>query len=78
LIITLVFWENRQFFRRKLSKIAENCDHNIDPRLTQVILLKRYHPIPWQDSISRPKAPVSSVAGRDDTITYNMPWFVIE
>jgi hypothetical protein len=21
----------RQFFRRKLAKIAENCDHNIDP-----------------------------------------------
>jgi hypothetical protein len=31
LIITLVFEEKRQFFRRKLSKIAENCDHNIDP-----------------------------------------------
>jgi hypothetical protein len=27
----IVFWEKRQFFRRKLSKIAENCDHNIDP-----------------------------------------------
>jgi hypothetical protein len=27
------FWEERQFFRRKLSKIAEDCDHNIDPRL---------------------------------------------
>jgi hypothetical protein len=26
------FWEERQFFRWKLSKIAENCDHNIDPR----------------------------------------------
>jgi hypothetical protein len=26
------FWEKRQFFRRKLAKIAENCDHNIDPR----------------------------------------------
>jgi hypothetical protein len=25
------FWEKRHFFRRKLSKIAENCDHNIDP-----------------------------------------------
>jgi hypothetical protein len=31
LIITLVFEKKRQFFRRKLSKIAENCDHNIDP-----------------------------------------------
>jgi hypothetical protein len=26
------FWEKRRFFRRKLAKIAENCDHNIDPR----------------------------------------------
>jgi hypothetical protein len=26
------FCEKRQFFRRKLSKIAENCDHNIGPR----------------------------------------------
>jgi hypothetical protein len=23
--------EKRQFFRRKLGKIAENCDHNISP-----------------------------------------------
>jgi hypothetical protein len=30
LIITLVF-EKTPFFRRKLAKIAENCDHNIDP-----------------------------------------------
>jgi hypothetical protein len=29
--------------------------------------LKSDHPIPWRDSISRPIAPVSSVAGRDDT-----------
>jgi hypothetical protein len=46
------FWEKRQFFRQKVSKIAKNCDHNIDP---------------WQDSISRPMAPISSVAGGDDT-----------
>jgi hypothetical protein len=25
------FLEKRQFFPRILSKIAENCDHNIDP-----------------------------------------------
>jgi hypothetical protein len=25
------FGEKREFFRRKLSKIAENCDHNIGP-----------------------------------------------
>jgi hypothetical protein len=27
----ICFLEERQFFRRKLGKIAENCDHNIDP-----------------------------------------------
>jgi hypothetical protein len=27
------FSRKRQFFRRKLSKIADNCDHNIEPRL---------------------------------------------
>jgi hypothetical protein len=31
LIITLVF-EKTPFFRRKLAKISENCEHNIDPR----------------------------------------------
>jgi hypothetical protein len=30
-IITLVSEKNTNFFRQKLSKIAENCDHNIDP-----------------------------------------------
>jgi hypothetical protein len=30
-IITLVFEINANLFRRKLGKIAENCDHNIDP-----------------------------------------------
>jgi hypothetical protein len=25
------FWDKRHFFRRILGKIAENCDHNIDP-----------------------------------------------
>jgi hypothetical protein len=35
LIITLVFEKKRQFFRRKLSKIAENCDYNIDPGLAE-------------------------------------------
>jgi hypothetical protein len=29
-IITLVFEKNANFCR-KLAKIAENCDHNIDP-----------------------------------------------
>jgi hypothetical protein len=34
--ITLVFEKNANFFRRKLLKIAENCDHNIDPRLGEI------------------------------------------
>jgi hypothetical protein len=33
LIITLVFEKNAKFFRRKLAKIGENCDYNIDRRL---------------------------------------------
>jgi hypothetical protein len=32
MIITLVF-EKTPIFCRKLAKIAENCDHNIDPRM---------------------------------------------
>jgi hypothetical protein len=31
LIITLLFEKSAKFVRRKLSKIAENCDHNIGP-----------------------------------------------
>jgi hypothetical protein len=31
LIITLDFEKNANFFGQKLAKIAENCDHNIDP-----------------------------------------------
>jgi hypothetical protein len=31
LIISMVLKEKRQFFRRKLSKIAENYDRIIDP-----------------------------------------------
>jgi hypothetical protein len=27
------FLEKRQFIRRKLSKIAENCDYNIEPSI---------------------------------------------
>jgi hypothetical protein len=29
----LVFEKNANFFAEKSAKIAENCDHNIDPRL---------------------------------------------
>jgi hypothetical protein len=35
MIITLFFLEKRQFCRRKLAKIAENNDHNIDPWFRQ-------------------------------------------
>jgi hypothetical protein len=35
LIITLVFEKNAKLFRQKLSKIAENCDHNMDPRFEE-------------------------------------------
>jgi hypothetical protein len=37
--ITLVF-RKTPFFRRKLAKIAENCDHNIDPSLAETEIRK--------------------------------------
>jgi hypothetical protein len=42
------FREKRQFFRGILAKIAENCDHNIDPGRFR----KKYRPI---SSTSSPK-----------------------
>jgi hypothetical protein len=27
----IAFLRKTQFFRRKLAKLTENCDHNIDP-----------------------------------------------
>jgi hypothetical protein len=39
-IITLGF-EKNAFFRRKLAKIAENCDHNFDPRPPGLFELKK-------------------------------------
>jgi hypothetical protein len=35
------FWVKRQLFRWKLSKIAENCNHNIDPRSTNIMIVHR-------------------------------------
>jgi hypothetical protein len=29
---SICFGKNANVFRRKLAKIAENCNHNIDPR----------------------------------------------
>jgi hypothetical protein len=34
LTISLFFEKTPIFFRRKLAKLAENCDHNIDPRFS--------------------------------------------
>jgi hypothetical protein len=39
-IITLVYEKNAKFFCRKWVKIAENCDHNIDPYLDKIDVLK--------------------------------------
>jgi hypothetical protein len=36
------FWEKRQFFLRKLSKIPENCDHNIDPWMRFIQFLSNF------------------------------------
>jgi hypothetical protein len=36
------FWEKRQFFRRKLSKIEKNCDHNIDPFTPNLVPTESY------------------------------------
>jgi hypothetical protein len=34
-IKTLLFEKNANFFRKKLAKIAEKCDHDIDPWSTR-------------------------------------------
>jgi hypothetical protein len=47
-IITLFFWEKRQFFRLKSVKIAKNCDHNIGPRTIKTAE-KSYHQLPSLD-----------------------------
>jgi hypothetical protein len=39
LIITLAVKKNAIFFAKKLAKIAENCDHNIDPWLLNTICI---------------------------------------
>jgi hypothetical protein len=45
-------------------------------------IFQNYHPVPWRDSISRPIAPVSSVAGGDDTASlrrqgmFNIPLYI--
>jgi hypothetical protein len=51
MIITLIFEKNANFLRRKLPKIAENCDHNIDPR---VVFLKEKNGGKTNRSVSVP------------------------
>jgi hypothetical protein len=44
LITAMAFDKNDNFFRRKIAKIAENCDHNIGPRSDLLFLLVRRNP----------------------------------
>jgi hypothetical protein len=49
------FCEKRQFFRRKLSKIAENCYHNIDPwspGTTATLFLQKICPTRGLETVS--------------------------
>jgi hypothetical protein len=76
LTITLVFEKNANFFRRKLTKIAENCDHNVDPWLFDDTWLwfdsKQSGSLTLRDVISRvarwfvfkPKTPIWVNFGR--------------
>jgi hypothetical protein len=50
----LSFSRTDKAFQEKISEIYD-------------FIFKKYHPIPWRDSISRPIAPISSVAGGDVT-----------
>jgi hypothetical protein len=45
---------------------------------TKLVFLKSYHPIPRRDSTSRPIAPVSSVAGGDNTTRQHHQGFTEE
>jgi hypothetical protein len=48
------FWEKRQFFHRKLSKMVENCDHNIDPRTwgsSQTIPFYKISLLEWSEKV---------------------------
>jgi hypothetical protein len=38
-IITLIFEKKTPIFHRKLAKIAENCNHDIQPRSDVLLLL---------------------------------------
>jgi hypothetical protein len=72
IIYTTGFLRKRPIFPPKLTKIAENCENNIDPRSHWLWPMyfsppKSYDQIPCRDSISRPITPVSSVAGGDNT-----------
>jgi hypothetical protein len=63
LIITFVFEKNANFFR-KLSKIEENCDHNIGPWwVVTVLLLVFIMPVPsYSDYPALHLVSISSVS----------------
>jgi hypothetical protein len=58
IIITLVFEKKKhQFFRRKLAKIAEKCDNNIDPSRTRNEITKFITVIFSLSGTKFPKSP---------------------
>jgi hypothetical protein len=65
LIITLVFEKNANFFRRKLAKIAENCDHNIEPLVAVVFRAANDPHFLQMKSLVGNKAHVSRVNSAD-------------
>jgi hypothetical protein len=62
------------FFRLKVViRILLKISKRLKYFENETSILKSYHPRPRRDSISRPIAPVSSVAGRDDTTRPRRP-----
>jgi hypothetical protein len=55
LIITFVFKKNANFFRRKLGKIVENCDHNINPWPSKIYTWSFFLPTSFFPSSFRPR-----------------------
>jgi hypothetical protein len=45
-IITFVFEKKTPIFSPKIGKIAENCDHNIDPSLDEILPFGLFL-LPW-------------------------------
>jgi hypothetical protein len=67
LIITLL---TRQFFRRKLAKIAENRDHNIGPRYLgsgSDVPVRDWRRIFVSDVLWMPNNPGNALVSHDDS-----------